>query len=108
QTGYDDSNPSTWKTGPGPFDGKRGTNGLAGPDCRDEMQFALGPVGTCLRLTNSAGTTNITFNFRTHFSFPSTPTATTMLKLRGKIDDGAIIYLNGTELERLRFPAAPA
>lgn len=45
-----------------------------------------------------------TYYFRTHFMFTNNP-AGVALQLQGYIDDGAVFYLNGTEVGRLRMPA---
>ena len=45
-----------------------------------------------------------TYYFRTHFTFTNNP-AGVALELQGYIDDGAVFYLNGTEVTRLRMPA---
>ena len=49
----------------------------------------------------------ITYYFRTHLSLPNKPTGAA-LQFTGFIDDGAVIYLNGHEIYRLRMPDAPA
>ncbi|HUU90439.1 MAG TPA: lamin tail domain-containing protein [Phycisphaerae bacterium] len=41
-----------------------------------------------------------TFYFRTHFTFDGNPAEVTELRLGVVVDDGAIVYLNGQELER--------
>jgi hypothetical protein len=48
-----------------------------------------------------------TYYFRTHFTF-SGPAANTTLVFSNYIDDGAVFYLNGVELQRNNLPAAPA
>jgi exopolysaccharide biosynthesis protein len=45
-----------------------------------------------------------TYYFRTHFAFTNSPAGVT-LQLQGYIDDGAVFYLNGTEVYRLRMPS---
>lgn len=47
-----------------------------------------------------------TYYFRTHFNFTNNPAGAT-LQLQGYIDDGAVFYLNGKEIYRLRMAAAP-
>jgi hypothetical protein len=44
-----------------------------------------------------------TYYFRTHFTFTGDP-AKAVLKLKTVIDDGAVFYLNGTEVYRLGMP----
>ena len=46
-----------------------------------------------------------TYYFRTHFQFTGSPPSS--LVFSNYIDDGAVFYLNGTEVRRLRMPAAP-
>ncbi|HWN93678.1 MAG TPA: fibronectin type III domain-containing protein, partial [Methylomirabilota bacterium] len=46
------------------------------------------------------------YYFRTHFSV-SNPVAGLSLLFTNFIDDGAIFYLNGTEVKRVRMPAGP-
>jgi hypothetical protein len=48
-----------------------------------------------------------TYYFRTHFTFSGTP-AGKILNFSNYVDDGAVFYLNGGEIQRLRMPAAPA
>ncbi len=48
-----------------------------------------------------------TYYFRTHFNYPGS-TAGVSLMLSNYVDDGAVFYLNGAEIYRLRMPAAPA
>ncbi|MEY2407377.1 MAG: hypothetical protein QOF48_47 [Verrucomicrobiota bacterium] len=104
------SEPAGYQTGPGPFDAKR-DGGIVGPDglddCRATTLYGLGTVGTCLRLQSPVTHTNVvTVNFWTQFNLAADP-AQTILRWEGKMDDGAVIYLNGQELQRLRMPAAP-
>ena len=47
-----------------------------------------------------------TYYFRTRFNF-SGPTTGLSLTFSNYVDDGAVFYLNGTEVYRLRMPAAP-
>ena len=47
-----------------------------------------------------------TYYFRTHFVF-DTNLAGLSLQFTSQIDDGAIFYLNGTEIQRVRMPPAP-
>ena len=47
-----------------------------------------------------------TYYFRTHFTF-DTNLAGLALVFTNYIDDGAVFYLNGTEIQRVRMPAAP-
>jgi len=98
---------SSFPQGPGPFDAKR-DQPAPGGHCRPTALHGLGDVGTCINLTSPVtGTNLITANFWTRFNFNGDP-ATSLLRLNGKADDGAVIYLNGQELQRIRLPAAPA
>lgn len=60
--------------------------------------------GTMLAWTNSSGATNITYYFRTKFPMPSQAALAGLqsyqLRLKGIIDDGAVVYLNGQEAAR--------
>jgi hypothetical protein len=49
----------------------------------------------------------ITYYFRSHFTLPAPPTQISQLELATLIDDGAVIYLNGSEVLRLRMPENP-
>ena len=75
-----------WKTG-------RGILGNAGVD------FAL-PITTTINANSH------THFFRTEFHFDGQPDSTS-LRLDSIVDDGAVIYLNGTELSRLNMPSGP-
>lgn len=103
---YDDSDSGIWKTGVGPFDAKKSANQTAGLDCRDNSLYSLGAVGTCIALTNSAtGVENPMVFFRTHFNFSGAAPSNVVLRFNGKFDDFAVVYLNGTEVERVRIPS---
>ena len=54
----------------------------------------------------SPGYPFISYYFRTHFLFTNSLNAVTLL-LTDYIDDGAVFYLNGTEIYRLRMPGSP-
>jgi len=65
------------------------------------------PVGSRITSYNLAtGYPYITYYFRTRFQ-AGTISPGTRLRFVGRIDDGAVLYLNGTELHRLRMPVAP-
>ncbi len=53
-----------------------------------------------------AGFPYITYYFRTHFSYSNSLLGVTLL-FTNYVDDGAVFYLNGAEIYRLRMPAAP-
>ena len=66
-----------------------------------------GAIPTPLSLTTGTGTggtngTNIAYYFRTSFNNPLSTTANTELWATNLVDDGCVIYLNGTEVGRLR------
>ncbi len=61
------------------------------------------PRNTFIPVTNSAGVRIITYYFRTQFNF-SDDTNNLSVALRPVIDDGAVFYLNGTEVLRLNMP----
>jgi hypothetical protein len=46
-----------------------------------------------------------TLYFRTRFDFPSNPAPGMSLVASNLVDDGAVFYLNGTEMRRIRMPA---
>jgi hypothetical protein len=48
-----------------------------------------------------------TYYFRTHFSFSNSLSGVALLST-DYLDDGAVFYLNGTEIYRLRMPPAPS
>ena len=49
----------------------------------------------------------MTYYFRTHFNCPADLTATTNIIASVLLDDGAVFYLNGTEVYRLGMPSGP-
>ncbi len=49
----------------------------------------------------------VTYYFRTHFDFPN-PVAGTSLIFSNYLDDGAVFYLNGREIQRLYMDDPPA
>jgi len=55
---------------------------------------------------NSGGYPYITYYFRTHFNYTNSPVGVA-LQMQAYIDDGAVFYLNGTEIWSLRMPSAP-
>lgn len=65
------------------------------------------PLGTQMPEDSNTGYPFVTYYFRTHFNYPGQP-AGAELQLEGYVDDGAVFYLNGTEIHRLRMPDAPA
>ena len=47
-----------------------------------------------------------TYYFRTHFTVPAGTPTSGILRVRHVVDDGAVFYLNGTEISRFGFPAS--
>jgi len=47
------------------------------------------------------------YYYRTHFAFPETPSSGVTLVASNLVDDGAVFYLNGLEVGRLRMPDGP-
>jgi hypothetical protein len=66
----------------------------------------LGLLGERLAGDPATSFPYVTYYFRTHFTATTTGTGTA-LAFSGYLDDGAVFYLNGHELYRLRVPAAP-
>jgi hypothetical protein len=50
---------------------------------------------------------SLTYYFRTHFNIGNAPAVTALL-FTSFVDDGAVFYLNGAEIYRLRMPPPPA
>jgi hypothetical protein len=65
--------------------------------------FVAGLTNTVLALSNGP-TAIITYYFRTHFQFTTAVMPTSVI-FTNLMDDGAIVYLNGTELYRINMPA---
>jgi uncharacterized delta-60 repeat protein len=84
EVGFDDSN---WASGPGPLG----------------FETAALPVPLATLLENNG---QLTYYFRTTFEFTENLTDYD-LSLVNMIDDGAVFYLNGTEILRVRMPAGP-
>jgi lysyl oxidase/Ig-like domain-containing protein len=89
QTNYNDS---AWPSGAG----------LLGHDSSTPFPYP-DPLRT--ELGSSASYRN-TIYFRTHFNFPSN-TLGAVLRATNYVDDGAVFYLNGQEVHRLRMPSGP-
>jgi hypothetical protein len=60
-------------------------------------------TNTALSLTNSSGQRVITYYFRTHFTFTNNP-GDYFLTANNLLDDGVVVYLNGSEVSRYRVP----
>jgi uncharacterized delta-60 repeat protein len=84
EVGFDDS---SWPSGPGPLG----------------FETAALPVPLA---TTFPSNNKLTYYFRTTFEFPDDPTQFS-LTLTNMIDDGAVFYLNGTEILRVRMPTGP-
>jgi hypothetical protein len=61
------------------------------------------PRGAQLPLNTATGFPYVTYYFRTHFSLAAMDPGSALL-FSCYIDDGAVFYLNGTEIYRLRVP----
>lgn len=86
-------NDSAWQSGPGVLAWE--------PNDNTPLEF---PIRTLITdYTN--GAYKATIYFRTHFNLPTDPKAITQLQLSEIIDDGSVVYLNGTEVHRLRVNA---
>jgi hypothetical protein len=65
-----------------------------------ETNTVVSPRNTALTLGRT------TYYFRSGFNFSGDP-QTSLLTFSNKIDDGAVFYINGTEVGRIRMPVAP-
>jgi hypothetical protein len=92
----------TWPEGSSPFDAYR--SNPQDPACREFLPGRV-PVRTCLTLSNQLGTAQIpTVYFRTHFNFSGEP-SDGVLRFDTTVNDGAVFYLNGTEVLRVGMPS---
>ena len=90
---YDDS---AW-SGPGP--------GLLWVDMRATPNASVQPKNTQMPANpNNNGYPYITYYFRTHFTLANLVQGSS-LAFSGYVDDGAVFYINGAEVHRLRMPA---
>ncbi len=85
---YDDS---LWPSGPGVLARE------------DNNALVLGLTRTTLSLTGTNGSNSTTFYFRTHFTLSGDPQFFTFIS-SNLIDDGVVLYVNGTEVARLNMP----
>jgi hypothetical protein len=98
--GYDDS---SW-AGPGP--------GVLYCELPGSVPAISGVCNTPVPSTDNtngiprSGTMAPTYYFRTHFTLPSGPIGT-ILSFSNYVDDGAVFYVNGGEIQRLRMPDPP-
>lgn len=81
--------------------------GLLWVDARPaELEPAIPSRGAVLPFDPTSEFPFTTYYFRTHFHLPAT-TAGVALYFSGYVDDGAVVYLNGREIHRLRMEEAP-
>ncbi len=71
----------------------------------DESTTTVEPIRTAISRLNDEGTYVQTFYFRHKFNFNDSLTSGVKLKLRHVVDDGAVFYLNGVEINRLGIAA---
>ena len=67
----------------------------------------VGPKGEQMPDNPATGFPYVTYYFRKHFTIP-TAAAGAALQFSAQVDDGAVIYLNGHEIYRLRMDDPPA
>ena len=72
-------------------------------DTANHMQTFPDPWVVNKVLATTGATPNLCYYFRTHFTFAGDAAAATSLEFTAFLDDGAILYLNGTEIERLNI-----
>ncbi len=89
----EDFDDSSW-TGPGP--------GLLWADVRGPNEL-VGPLNTQMEIDQSTGYPYVTYYFRTHFSATNV-SKVSALALSALVDDGLVVYLNGSQIWRLRVP----
>jgi hypothetical protein len=75
---------------------------LRGPNANIPM-----PLLTQMPTDPSTGNPYSTYYFRTHFNFTNSSKGLALLST-DYLDDGAVFYLNGAEIYRLRMPPSPA
>jgi hypothetical protein len=71
-----------------------------------QLGFGDGDEATALSQTNPQGGTNLTFYFRHVFEVTDLASITNVM-VRLRRDDGAVVYLNGTEIFRSNLPPGP-
>jgi len=86
-------NTSGWKSGTGPFG--YGTVGI---------EAGKGDYNTTIDYGSNSSQKRPTYYFRKTVKLNSTPTADDIYRLTYYVDDGCIIYVNGTEVERYHMP----
>lgn len=73
----------------------------------DETTTTVEPIRTPISRFNESGAYVKTFYFRTSFSLAAGSSSQVSLRLRHVVDDGAIFYLNGTEILRFGIAEGP-
>lgn len=91
--GYDDTQ-AGWLSGRGVFAGGEDNANVVS---RTNTVLDIGPTGD----------RTLAFYFRTHFTFSGTDPSTFVLVSSNLVDDGLVIYINGTEAGRLRITGTP-
>lgn len=81
-------------------------NDAGWPSGPAQIGFGDGDEATVINRTSPSGTTNLTFYFRHAFDVAS-PASITNLLVRLRRDDGAVVYLNDTEVFRSNLPPGP-
>ncbi|HXG47621.1 MAG TPA: Ig-like domain-containing protein [Methylomirabilota bacterium] len=89
---YDDSEEAGWTVGAGIF--YYGELVLSGDICGGQEGFPITYLPSQ------------TYHFRKAFNL-GTNAGTGVLRINALVDDGAVIYINGTEVRRIRMPAGP-
>ncbi|MCC7374204.1 MAG: hypothetical protein IT581_06095 [Verrucomicrobiales bacterium] len=73
----------------------------------DESTTTVEPIRTAISRFNDNNEYVKTFYFRTRFNLGAVGDATVIAKLRHVVDDGAVFYLNGTEIHRFGIAEGP-
>jgi hypothetical protein len=81
-------------------------DGLLWVDIRGPNGEIPAPLGTQMPEDFNTGYPFTTYYFRTHFNFTNQLSGVT-LQFEDYLDDGAVFYLNGAEIHRVRMPDAP-
>jgi hypothetical protein len=82
-------------------------DGLLWSDIRGPNGEIPAPLTSQMPEDFNTGYPFMTYYFRTPFNYTSS-LAGVELQFAGYVDDGAVFYLNGNEIHRLRMPASPA
>jgi len=80
--------------------------GVLWADTRGANEAIPVPLNTQMPVDNNTDFPYPTYYFRTHFTLTNDPSGVTLF-LESYVDDGAVFYLNGVEVYRLRMPAVP-